>query len=141
MKRFVLIILVAGLAPNAACVLLALGEGKVPVCDGISFDNINGKRYILTRAQSGVSSETGLRFNITKDCEVDYKKDLTHLLVKSIEIRDPRSSSGAIVVIHTVLEDKAGEEVTCTAPLVEFEPLEFLCPTAQNLKYVLTPQE
>jgi len=124
-----------------ACVFLALGEKQIADCSGISFDNFNGKRYELVRTQKQDHSRWQINFNITKDCDVDYKQDLTGLGVKSIEIRDSRSASGAIVVIKTVFENKSSDAVTCTAPLVEFERMDFICPEQKDLSFALVPLE
>ncbi|HUU00959.1 MAG TPA: hypothetical protein VM425_05925 [Myxococcota bacterium] len=135
-------IVAVGLAVcQTSCVFLALGEKQIADCSGVSFDNVNGKRYELVRVQKQDRSRRQIDFNITKDCEVDYKQDLTGLSVKSIEIRDSRSASGAIVIITTTLENKSSDPVTCTAPLVEFEKMDFICPEQRDLSFVLAPLE
>ena len=134
-------VLFALAACQPACVFLALGEKHVPECSGISYDNFNGKRYELVRILGQNQLRRQIVFNITKDCDVDYRLDLTSLNVKSIEIRDSRSASGAIVVIKTTFENKSSDPVSCTAPLVEFEKLNFICPDRRDLSFVLVPLE
>jgi hypothetical protein len=124
------------------CVVLALTpEKKPPECGKGSFENIKGKKYTLIRSYKGKESQDSFKIHISETCEVDVQKDLTPLGVKAFTLRDPKSSSGAILVLDTIYETPAGEPVSCSAPLAEFESLEFLCPRAKSLTYALVPRE
>ena len=127
---------------QSGCVFLALGEKKIAVCESTYFDNIDGKEYTIIRHKNGVASEASLTFNISDDCQIEYRKDLTHLGIDSMHIRDARSASGAIVVLRTTTEHKHGGLHACSAPLVEFETLEVLCPPELGgITFQMTPQD
>ena len=111
------------------------------VCESTYFDNLDGQEYTIIRHKKGVASEHSLTFNISGNCRIEYGIDLTHLGIDSMVIIDARSATGAIVLLKTTTVDNRGNLYTCSAPLVEFETLEFLCPPELGgISYQLVPQ-
>jgi hypothetical protein len=129
---------------QAACMLcptsMTLGEKAVPVCEGITYDELKGRTYRIVRIRGEVRTRARFTFNLKENCDVDLKEDLSDLGVDSIFIKDSRSSNGAKLVLRTDKKDPQGEPIDCTAPLSESDAMGLLCPPeAGDLSYLLEP--
>jgi len=117
--------------------------GDVAECEGSVLDNIDGRAYRLTLTEQGASRTHSATLDIQRDdCSIRPPQDLTPMGVERLLIKNPRSAKTASVVIETELRNKQGEPITCSAPLVEFETLDFIClPQAKGRRYLLEPLE
>jgi hypothetical protein len=141
MPRLIVLLFGGLLFSQAGCVFLVHGEKQMTVCESTYFNNIDGQEYTIIRHKNGVASEGLLTFNISGNCRIEYGKDLTHLGIDSMVITDARSANGAVVLLYSTTVDNRGNLYTCSAPLVEFETLEFLCPPELGgTSYQLVPQ-
>ena len=103
---------------QAACMLcpasMTLGEKAVPVCDGITYDEMKERSYRIVRIEGEVRTRARLTFNLQDNCDVNYPENLSHLGVDSIFIADPRSDPR--LVLRTGTKDEQGEPIDCQAP-------------------------
>jgi hypothetical protein len=115
--------------------------GDVGECEGNLLDNLDGQAYRLTRIKAGASRTHSLTMQIDRDeCSISPGSDLSSLDVLGLRIINPRSAETATVILTTTLKDRKEDQVKCTAPLAEFDAMEFVCPPAAgDLKYVLGP--
>ena len=129
---------------QSACMLcpasMTLGEKAVPVCDGITYDEMKDRSYRLVRIEGEVRTRARLTFNLQDNCDVKYPEDLSHLGVESIFITDPRSDP--VLVLRTTKKDVNKEPIDCQAPLSESDAMGLACPAqAGDLSYLLEPLE
>jgi len=123
---------------------LVLGESAMEDCSRGPYDDLDGKEYRLIRVAGGESSERPFVFRVRKNCALDFERDLSPLGVTAMEITNSRKAKGALVVLTTDRQDKAGKPVTCSAAFEEEGPLHFRCGdgaggTAADLSYALEP--
>ena len=116
-------------------------EAEARECQGSLIDDLDGKDYRLTRIAAGAIQIRSLTLRIQPDdCSVAPPQDLSALGVVGLQIKNPRSASSASLVIQASLPGQPRRQVNCSAPLVEFEALEFVCPPeAGDLRFVLEP--
>ena len=135
-------LLLAWLPAGNGCFLLAhQAERAMPVCDGLVYDNIDGRAYRIVRWEDGLSTQRGMTLRISRQCEVSWPEDLGALGVLSMEIRNPRSNRDNRLVLHTTLPDgKTG--VACHGRIREYDPVKLVCDwTEGDLWFHLIPLE
>ena len=115
--------------------------GDQAECEGNLLDNLDGQAYRLVRIQAGVSKAHSVNTKIDRDeCSISPDLDLSSLGVLGLRIINPRSAETATVVLTTTLKGRNDDPIKCTAPLSEFDAMEFICPPeAGDLRYVLGP--
>jgi hypothetical protein len=122
------------LCPSGA----TLGEKAVPVCDSVTYDEMNGRSYNLVRIQGEMRTRSRFTFNLQKNCDVKPSEDLSHLGVESIFIVDPRSNPR--LVLRTTKKNAQDEPIECDGPLSESDAMGLACPAeAGDLSYLLEP--
>jgi hypothetical protein len=127
---------------TSACMLCpsgaTLGEKAVPVCDSVTYDEMNGRSYNLVRIQGEMRTRSRFTFNLEKNCDVKPPEDLSHLGVESIFIVDPRSNPR--VVLRTTRKNAEDEPIDCDGPLSESDAVALSCPAGgEDLSYLLEP--
>ena len=127
------------------CVLLPwlARKSEISECKGSVIDNLDGKPYRLSRVQGGDTRTHSVSLRIDRDdCTIAYTEDLSGLGVVGMFIKNPRSADSATVVIQTSIQGRGDRPVTCTSPIQEFDPMDFVCPPeAGGLRFVLEPIE
>jgi len=136
------ILFLAAALSASACMLCpsgaTLGEKAVPVCDSVTYDEMNGRSYNLVRIQGEMRTRARFTFNLQKNCDVKPSEDLSRLGVDSIFVVDPRSDPR--LVLRTTKKNAEGEPIECDGPLSESDAMALACPEeAGDLSYLLEP--
>jgi hypothetical protein len=113
-----------------------------PTCEGGIFDVVNGRLYRITRIEGQESEEHWITLRITRNCDILYPEDLSKLDIRSVTIKNPRSSRGPVLMVRIRTIDPQGRPIICTSPLLEHEPMHVICPPeAGMVSYTLEPMD
>ncbi len=123
-----------------------ISKSEISECKGSAIDNLDGRPYRLKLIQDHDTRFHSVSLRIDRDdCTIAYTEDLSGLGVTGMAIRNPRSAKNASVVIQISIQGRGDgtlETVTCTSPMLEFDPMDFVCPPeAGGLRLVLEPIE
>jgi hypothetical protein len=126
---------------------LAIGEGQIEACDGLTYDNLDGRPYRIWRAGKASTAEARLTFDITQSCKIANPEDLSGLGIRALWIENARSAEPILAAeidspSAGVGAQHAAPLLVCKGRLEESGEMILHCPPAAGgIAYHLAPSE
>jgi hypothetical protein len=121
---------------------LAIGEGLIESCDGLTYDNLDGRPYRIWRAGKVAAAEARLTFALTHSCKIANPEDLSGLGIRALWIEHARSAGGPLLAAEIIQPDPQKEPLICRGRLEESGEMILHCPPAAGgIAYHLAPIE
>lgn len=111
-------------------------------CDTEFYNDLNGSLFRVSRMHGESKKEHWVTLRITKNCDVLFNEDLSSMGIRSFNIKDPRASTGPILLMRINQTDMAGKPIICSAPLLADQSMHLICPImGGQVSYLLEPME
>lgn len=144
MLRLTVVLLLAFSSPACLCPVKSEVAGKTQTlsCDTEFYADLNGSLFRVTRMHGDAKKEHWVTLRITKNCDVLYSEDLAPMGIRSFSIKDPRASTGPVLLMRINEMDMAGKPIVCSAPLLANQSMHLICPImGGQVSYLLEPME